>query len=1222
MSKTIRWPTRPLFHPFGNTSPVNVAEYVPWNQKANILLLGCGDPRNIFFTLQACGADQPSCHRKFDFTCCDVEPGVIARNILLLTFAVDGLFHERRYLLWNIFYDIFLDQESLSILTEQCIYLVGLSASLSTWRTSQYSEFVRFASASTLEQVRRYWQWYAKAGGPANSFMETLKEEALQLMHSLTQASPDILSTTTCRSAGPMWQQAILTSYEAHCRWWETGLTTNDVDLRRVATRLNPTFACTSFQPGFRCDMSTSPLQAFHLSPACTPLELSPLPPTNLEPDPENLFRVAKAQFQTWLDVFRSSLSFTGRVVVRFAACDSFTLCGTLEEFAKSGRLSADLRLHPFTVTRFVLDRDEYSEVLHWKAPHTFDVIDTCLLSDDMSGLNCILTALPLLGRTPWATLYTETRLQTGFLDPTRGITTSVCGELSAIALLCDLAPVSFISGFDTHSNIQDNLFYHIFSPALYFHERLAWKRPSQLARPGGDFVVAFDSDQLCSLLYDTYTVMFMSEAVQDILKSETSPSQVMLQDLSRQNYTRRSFALLLQLLRRRVSAEWGPILNNLLGRLESRRSAPISQHFLDELRCQVQLLGVDSFPYLEPEDEERYDDKAGSAFCDWSTIPPIVCVVLIIPRTSTDQLVGPGLPYNPRVNAVIDENGKVSSFACLETAFGELRVKGSAENAVPIVDEDAYGQGGRSPWIVSFLAPATLLLDAENTTVSMACMQTLLNANFETKLPKRLRFFTASLMDATRVRVFAQRLTWSEKHPMPIVCVPWTPPVDAGPDVQVLLRDDCRQVKTLTLRTMVDDGMGKEILASDSPGVRVEQIGHCEMRLTMGDGWSQNLQFPFAVNGPTAKLRIARSSGWIEVIVDLGSFEKCDPTLNRFPVIRHMGVAFPWNIHLLMPDRCPQLVLDRSRFFKWISQHMRFAFSDKEREAVDHQREPKPPVQVKRALQTLFTSLLGHKDTPQPQVFAIHRARGGLDSIIIVPAARLDLAAHTVLADAYLLPLRNSSGSNDLNAIRGWKDLLASAYTISLSDAALTLWKQMLPTMAERCRDYRHKIRCSYRSAGRIPISTKFQESPLCECGEGHDGERIGAHEAWAPFGPHATRIALSPLFAVSFLDPVGADCDELAMDHDIPIQTMIAISAGKRGGARAPNLQLNAASMPSSFPQSATVSPISPTDTEPALTPTKTGNECRGCGKAIPDGVVKVKDWKSHKPHCSPRD
>ena len=39
------------FYPIGNTSAVRLTEHLPPEQQANVLLLACGDPRHILYTI-------------------------------------------------------------------------------------------------------------------------------------------------------------------------------------------------------------------------------------------------------------------------------------------------------------------------------------------------------------------------------------------------------------------------------------------------------------------------------------------------------------------------------------------------------------------------------------------------------------------------------------------------------------------------------------------------------------------------------------------------------------------------------------------------------------------------------------------------------------------------------------------------------------------------------------------------------------------------------------------------------------------------------------------------------------------------------------------------------------------------------------------------------------------------------------------------------------------
>ena len=53
MSHVLYWPGRTFFYPLGNTSAICLTENLPPEHDADVLLLGCGDPRNILYTVYA-----------------------------------------------------------------------------------------------------------------------------------------------------------------------------------------------------------------------------------------------------------------------------------------------------------------------------------------------------------------------------------------------------------------------------------------------------------------------------------------------------------------------------------------------------------------------------------------------------------------------------------------------------------------------------------------------------------------------------------------------------------------------------------------------------------------------------------------------------------------------------------------------------------------------------------------------------------------------------------------------------------------------------------------------------------------------------------------------------------------------------------------------------------------------------------------------------------------
>lgn len=51
MAYQFYWPSKYYFYPFGNTSAVSLTRDLPPREPAALLLLGCGDPRNVLYTI-------------------------------------------------------------------------------------------------------------------------------------------------------------------------------------------------------------------------------------------------------------------------------------------------------------------------------------------------------------------------------------------------------------------------------------------------------------------------------------------------------------------------------------------------------------------------------------------------------------------------------------------------------------------------------------------------------------------------------------------------------------------------------------------------------------------------------------------------------------------------------------------------------------------------------------------------------------------------------------------------------------------------------------------------------------------------------------------------------------------------------------------------------------------------------------------------------------------
>lgn len=51
MAHHLTWPGKYFFYPIGNTSAMSLTRDIAPEEDVNLLLLGCGDPRHVLYTL-------------------------------------------------------------------------------------------------------------------------------------------------------------------------------------------------------------------------------------------------------------------------------------------------------------------------------------------------------------------------------------------------------------------------------------------------------------------------------------------------------------------------------------------------------------------------------------------------------------------------------------------------------------------------------------------------------------------------------------------------------------------------------------------------------------------------------------------------------------------------------------------------------------------------------------------------------------------------------------------------------------------------------------------------------------------------------------------------------------------------------------------------------------------------------------------------------------------
>jgi hypothetical protein len=242
--------------------------------------------------------------------------------------------------------------------------------------------------------------------------------------------------------------------------------------------------------------------------------------------------------------------------------------------------------------------------------------------------------------------------------------------------------------------------------------------------------------------------------------------------------------------------------------------------------------------------------------------------------------------------------------------------------------------------------------------------------------------------------------------------------------------------------------------------------------------------------------------------------------SLKRFPIIQQNKTLSLWNVHYVDLERLPVLDLSASNRLSFLPAHINTSYCDRERRlciAENAGRVKAFDLDVITRMKQTIQYLFGHGSVLGNSIASLSDPEhGGVDTLIFINGVCLDLASHTVALDACVLPL-----SKELSFLT----LTGQVGEVKMTSDEVKAWKHLLPAFTERCRKWTHTADCEYLSRG-IPVSEEFRQSPLCSCGRGKNiGPFFAQNENWKDFAPYVTRAAISPLFAVLFVDTFGGD-------------------------------------------------------------------------------------------------
>ncbi|KAG8164407.1 hypothetical protein KVR01_006325 [Diaporthe batatas] len=1148
-----------FFYPIGNTPAVSLTQSLPFKTPAKILLLGCGDLRNVLFTAHL--DDRP-----LDITSCDVKKAIIARNVLLLTLIIDDVDSKNDASIWNIYYHMRIDKKSDDLLKAQSSKLAELATTWDTWRQSKYGSQLRFCDTATLADVRTMWLFYSRRTKAEISDIRKRLDVAVDTAKEMKRQRGDSTILTGFRAAAPAHlSAAMLDMNTLHKRFWTQG--TLDSPHAANTKKLLP-------NPMFVVDEGTStlhygcdPLLGFHLATVYAPVEAQS-PSYSLQERPDQLQKAidtARLEFTQWATSFRRHL---GSITLRFFAGDAIAFAYTLQHVRASGSATAGFYRDRYQFEPLRLIESDYSNI--GSAPLSFDIVDTSNLCDHVGGLNLLTAVSPLLNNNLASTMYTEV-LSSSADSRKELMDKMLCGDTPTVSTLLGLVPAEYWTNASCVS-YGDETFLETFErtqrPSQHSGQpqktqmflRVAWKRPPCIASSGDNDVtlvpIRFAEEDLAHILYLIHVRMFESENMEKKLAGllmglPPTPDQLNPQP----QYHRAGLAAFLRLVQRRVSCDWIKTMGLFHDLVLQRPNAPMGMHYFQEMCAYLHVLDVHTVDMLKHPSSvlpTRFGaDVAAPGMRDlrgWMSIDHVVCVTLTVPRkylkvfTEEDRLSF----GTPTVHCkVAGGSGWENLFPACQFSFGQVSTKGRrhSDGYEVCITEDKTGWNGESALIVTFYTTSwDILRDYSSTTVSFELHSTPFTVGrfmrhygpflkiYETAIDNIENVFITKHAPHQRAFPTVQGFTLDQLM---------TPDDPERKEIQTVTANG--DPKTGSLANMVGrlDIKSEKLRAILKAGAPVV-IGNpapCHSTVCLGQEEPLDLFFPVPVLSTNQKVRIARKSSYVEVISRVATVSSSTdfPTSFAYPMylVGSQKAPLAWTMSHLDLEKQPVLSLpqgSKANKHHWLNNHFSMQWSSSECAMRENESLPRSPGQkarldFKESLFSILVQFSGLQGT-RSNTFGISIPQDGGINILVFPnKLRIDLATRTVVMDSAILPLHEEI----MPKLPRFLGALTQRGVVQVivDKAEMRMWKQVLPAWVERCRtDWSHSDECEYRATGKIPLTDQQDDAQfLCSCGQGvfpSDFTLDSVPEWLSVARKYCTRAAISPVFWAPFADQV----------------------------------------------------------------------------------------------------
>jgi MYND finger len=922
---------------------------------------------------------------------------------------------------------------------------------------------------------------------------------------------------------------------ESFMNLWDTGVVGSLPELTKDATCLNPLFVY-SKSGGDQCTIESGvePLLGFHCSSAFVDTLTDSKPYTASAPLKEKVHRLARAavaEFKEWCISFHSLAQETQGnptlLSVHHFCGDALEFCYALN--TALGKLQVEDNLFQVCAApwRIPVTFQSSSEGVH-----LFDAIETSNIADHVGLLNILICALPLLKSSASATCYTETFVNPEHdTSPLQRLRTLLCGDPATVFCLLRSAPVECLTGITSASWLHEEI-QSIKSPRQLHYWRFSWKDiligDENMQRFSGSQVVpSWDVSGMSQALMSIYSDMFQDEEFESL---EILPFPIELYRRV-QHYSRASFVAFIKFLQSRHRVIWSDLFRELV-ELVSVSALPMSTKAasVQELLVQLQIQRVYTTDNL------RDNESSVSVQCppSWPaafrslSMPEILPLLLRVPRTKCEPIMKEFSPVTSESDVLLEvyigSPHHLNRYSAVQVAFGN-KIREVAGVPPDWKESDDL--------LVYVLLPAMTTMHSQTPCqISLRLKDDLPTySNFAHVLGPEYIIFTTSL--------------WNMDHVMPRYTDGSFPRsmISSGISENEQVSDPGVGVGSVAKLSFAPSGLEgtarlhftgahKKKLSKSGTLVEGFQNSPCIFGLNMGNFQAETI-IPFPFDQSLSRIRIARKSGWVEIIVPF-TMNPTAPSFNfpPFPIVQGKSRNdYAWNLPRLSTDLFPLLNLDTKNDLNWINPHLAGAYSVRQKKISEKERKGITTgddlVDLKRNIATLFISssgITGSPDGERPRLIFLDMEGYGIMSIIFVLGIRLHPYDNTLVLDSCVFPL-----------VPELMDIFERELTILgqgqncgflyLTVKGYKLFTGYIRASVERSRAWSHLPNCDGKLDGGLTQVDGIQQYP-CRCGARKDLGEFANVAQWQSFTPFITRTLFTPLFPVPCMEEVtGAD-------------------------------------------------------------------------------------------------